>query len=152
LWAVYQKLAEQGFDIRFMPDQQNSSSTYINEKKAVEYAISTSNWQTDKELKTYVNMRDASVVVVNSLTDATQLEELLHASTGSTWFVLVRLTKSLNRSYLVGLIQWLFVQQEKNDLEKYKTSWQLSLLKPKVTNNEKKLAELLSKYEKTIVI
>ena len=152
LWAVYQKLAEQGFDIRFMPDQQNSSTTYINEQKAVEYAISTSNWQTDKELKTYVNMRDASVVVVNSLTDATQLEELLHASTGSTWFVLVRLTKSLNRSYLVGLIQWLFVQQEKNDLEKYKTRWQLSLLKPKVTNNEKKLADLLSKYEKTIVI
>jgi len=65
---------------------------------------------------------------------------------------LVRLTKSLDRSYLVGLIQWLFVQQEKNDLEKYKTSWHLSLLRPKIVQNEKKLATLLSKYDKTIVI
>jgi hypothetical protein len=152
LWAIYKKLSKQGFDIRYMPDQQNHSTTYINEQKAVEYAISTSNWQTDKDVKTYVNMKDASVVVLTSLTDAAQAEELLNAATGTTWFVLVRLTKSLDRSYLVGLIQWLFVQQEKNDLEKYKTGWQLSLLRPKVSQNEKKLASLLSKHVKTIVI
>lgn len=152
LWAIYQKLSKQGFDIRYMADQHNHASAFISEEKAVEYSISTSNWQTDVDVKTYVNMKDASVVVLTSLSDAAQAEELLHASTGNTWFVLVRLTKSLDRSYLVGLIQWLFIQQEKNDLEKYKTSWQLSLLRPKVAQNEKKLAVLLSKHEKTIVI
>jgi len=152
VWAVYQKLSQQGFDIRYVPDQHNHSTTFINEQKAVEYNISTSNWQTEKDVKTYVNMKDASVVVITSLTDAGQADELLQASTGNTWFVLVRLTKSLDRSYLVGLIQWLFVQQEKNDLEKYKTNWHLSLLRPKIVQNEKKLATLLSKYEKTIVI
>ncbi|HVX49027.1 MAG TPA: DUF58 domain-containing protein [Chitinophagaceae bacterium] len=152
LWAVYQKLAQQGFDIRYIQDQQTASTPYINEQKAVEYAISTSNWQTGKDLKSYVNMKDASVVVLNSLSDEGQVEQLLSAATGSTWFVLVRLSKSLQRSYLVGLVQWLFIQQEKNDLEKYRTNWQLSLLRPKITGNEKKLETLLSKHEKTIVI
>ncbi|HWB24534.1 MAG TPA: DUF58 domain-containing protein [Chitinophagaceae bacterium] len=152
LWAVYQKLAEQGFDIRYMQDQQTSSTPYISEKKAVEYAISTSNWQTDQDIKTYVNMKDASVVVITSLSDAEQVESLINSSTGGTWFVLVRLSKSLQRSYLVGLIQWLFIQQEKNDLEKYKTNWHLSFLRPKVTQNEKKLEGLLSKHEKTIIL
>jgi len=44
------------------------------------------------------------------------------------------------------------VQQEKSDLERYRTSWQLSFLRPKVTQNEKKLSALFSKHEKTIVI
>jgi len=152
LWAVYQKLAEQGFDIRFMQDQQTNSGLYISDKKAVEYAISTSNWQTEKDVKSYINMKDASVVVVNSLSDAEQVEQLINTSTGSTHFVLVRLSKSLQRSYLVGLVRWLFIQQEKNDLEKYKTSWQLSLLRPKIVQNEKRLEALFNKNEKTIVI
>jgi hypothetical protein len=152
LWAVYQKLAEQGFDIRYIQDQQISSTPYINEKKAVEYTISTSKWQTDKDIKTYVNMKDASVVVITSLSDAQQVEHLLAASTGSTYFVLIRLSKSLQRSYLVGLVQWLFIQQEKNDLAKYRANWQLSLIRPKVTQNEKRLEVLLAKNEKTIVI
>ncbi len=152
LWAVYQKLTEQGFDIRYIQDQQISSSPFINEKKAVEYAISTSKWQTDKDIKAYVNMKDASVVVITSLTDAEQVEQLMAASTGTTFFVLVRLSKSLQRSYLVGLIQWLFIQQEKNDLAKYRANWQLSLIRPKITQNEKKLEALLAKHDKTIVI
>lgn len=152
LWAVYQKLAQQGFDIRFMQDQQTNAGLYISDKKAVEYAISTSNWQTEKDVKSYVNMKDASVVVVNSLSDADQVEQLVNTSTGSTYFVLVRLSKSLQRSYLVGLVRWLFIQQEKNDLEKYKTSWQLSLLRPKIAANEKRLEALFNKNEKTIVI
>jgi len=152
LWAIYQKLSEQGFEIRYIQDQHNTSTSFISEQKAVEYAISTSDWQTEKEIKSYVNMKDASVVVVTSLSDVEQVEPLLNASSGSTYFVLVRLTKSLQRSYLVGLVQWLFVQQEKNDLEKYRTNWQLSLLRPKVTQNEKKLEALFSKHEKTIVI
>ncbi len=152
LWAVYQKLSEQGFDIRYMADQRNHSSTFINEEKAVEYAVSTSNWQTEKDLRSYVNIKDASVVVLSSLSDVAQAQELLQAATGNTWFVLVRLSKSLNRTYLVGLLQWLFIQQEKSDLEKYKTGWELSLLRPKVTQNEKKLTALFSTHEKTIVI
>jgi len=152
LWAVYQKLSEQGFDIRYMPDQRNHASTFINEEKAVEFAVSTSNWQTEKDLRSYVNIKEASVVVLSSLSDVAQAQELLQAARGNTWFVLVRLSKSLNRTYLVGLLQWLFIQQEKSDLEKYKTGWELSLLRPKVTQNEKKLAALFSTHEKTIVI
>ena len=152
LWAVYQKLAEQGFEIRFIQDQPTAATTYINDKKAVEYAISTSNWQGEKDVKSYVNMRDASVVVVTSLSDAEQVEQLLNTTTGSTHFVLVRLSKSLTRSYLAGLVQWLFIQQEKNDLEKYKANWHLSMARPKITQNEKRLEELFTKHDKTIVI
>ncbi len=151
-WAIYQKLAEQGFEIKYIPDQHASNASFTDEKKMVEYTISTSDWQTDKDIKSYVNMKDASVVVVTSLADAGQVGELLSSATGSTFFVLIKLSNSLQRSYLVGLLKWLFIQQEKNELEKYKTNWQLSLLRPKITQNEKKLAELFSKYDKTLVI
>ena len=67
-------------------------------------------------------MKNASVIVLSSLCNANDAEELFNNRVGGTVFVFVRLTKSLQHSYLASLLQWLFIQQEKNDIEMYKTN------------------------------
>jgi hypothetical protein len=48
-------------------------------------------------------------------------------------------------------VQWLFVQNEKTDIEAYKRLWILSSLKPKIVQNEQRLEEILEKYEVEMV-
>ncbi|HXL56729.1 MAG TPA: hypothetical protein VN958_10755, partial [Chitinophagaceae bacterium] len=98
------------------------------------------------------NTKDASVIVLSSLCNAADAEALFNNRAGSTIFVLIRLSKSLHRSYLISLLQWLFIQQEKNTVEVYKTNWRLSLLRPKVIQNEKKLEAIFSKHEKVLIV
>ena len=97
-------------------------------------------------------MKDASVIVLSSLCNANDAEELFNNRVGGTVFVFVRLTKSLQHSYLASLLQWLFIQQEKNDIEMYKTNWRLSLLRSKVVQNEKKLESIFAKHDKVLII
>ncbi len=152
LWAIYQKLTGQGFEVRYIADQQTPAANFNDENKAVEYSVSTSKWQTDKDIRSYVNGKDASVVIVTSLSNAGDVQQLLDSSDGNTFFVFIKLSNSLQKSYLTGLLRWIFIQQEKNEMEVYKTSWRLSFLRPKVLQNEKKLEPMFSKYAKTLVI
>jgi hypothetical protein len=50
------------------------------------------------------------------------------------------------------LLQWLFIQQEKNDVEVHKTNWRLSLLRPKIVQNEKKLEAIFEKHDKVLIV
>jgi hypothetical protein len=151
-WAIYQKLLKEGFDVRYIADQKTPVHHFNEEQQAVQYTITTSNWQKEKDIKSFADIKDASVIVLSSLCNAEDAEALFHNRAGSTVFVLVRLSKSLHSSYLVSLLQWLFIQQEKNDMEVYKTNWRLSLLRPKVLQNEKKLEAVFAKHDKVLVI
>lgn len=152
LWAIYGKLCAQGFAVKYVPDQILPSKVFTEEKESVQYNITTSNWQSDKDLKTFAGAKDAAVVIVSSLSNPAEVEELLNSRAGSVLFIFIRLSHALQKSYLVGLLQWLFVQQEKNDVEVYKTNWRLSLLRPKILQNEKKLEALFVKHSKAVVI
>ena len=152
VWAVYQKLGKEGFEVRYIADQQTPNRYFDDEQQAVQYNITTSNWQKEKDLKSFVNAKDASVVVLSSLCNANEAHELFNNRAAGTVFVLVRLSKSLQHSYLASLLQWLFIKQEKNDVEMYKANWRLSLLRPKVVQNEKKLEAIFAKHDKVLII
>lgn len=152
LWSVYQQLNKQGYALKFIQDQQTPSKYFNDELQAIQYAITTSNWQKEKDLKTFVNSKDASIVVISSLCNAEQVQSMLDASSGGTVFVFVRLSKSLKHTYFIHFVKWIFVQAEKNEIDVYKSKWNLSLLRPKIIQNEKKIESILSKYSKTVVI
>ena len=152
VWAAYQKLGKEGFDVKYIADQQTPNRHFTEQQQQIQYTITTSNWQKEKDLKTFANMKDASVIVLSSLCNANDAEELFNNRVGGTVFVFVRLTKSLQHSYLASLLQWLFIQQEKNDIEMYKTNWRLSLLRSKVVQNEKKLESIFAKHDKVLII
>jgi hypothetical protein len=152
IWAIYQKLCKEGFDVKYIADQKTPLRHFNEEQQAVQYTITTSNWQNDRDVKSFADMKDASVIVLSSLCSVADAEALFNNRAGSTVFVLVRLSKSLHRSYLISLLQWLFIQQEKNDVEVYKTNWRLSLLRPKVLRNEKRLEAVFARHDKILII
>jgi len=152
VWAIYQKLGKEGFDVKYVADQKTPLRHFNEEQQAVQYTITTSDWQKEQDIKSFADMKDASVIVLSSLCNAGDLEALFNNRAGNTVFILVRLSKSLHRSYLVNLLQWLFIQQEKNDVEVYKTNWRLSLLRSKILQNEKRLEAVFAKHDKVLII
>ena len=152
LWSIYQQLNKQGYALKFVQDQQTPSKHFTDELQSIQYAITTSSWQKEKDLKVFVNSRDASIIIISSLCNIDDVQTLLDTNSGGTVFVFVRLSKSLHYTYFINFIKWIFVQAEKNELDVYKSKWRLSLLRPKIVQNEKKIEAILSKYSKTIVI
>ena len=151
-WSVYKQLSQKGFDVRYVYDQDIPQHKMNSDEEQIKYAISVSKWQRDKELKSYVQTKDASVVIISSLTDINEVNELIEKYGNEISFVFVPLTDSLQKQHLGDWIQWLFVQQEKDAIAKYKTNWSLSLLRLKIAKNEKQLKLLLDKYDKSTVL
>ncbi len=148
LWTLYQNLVKQGFEVRYVPDQETARKNLSDKQQLVKYSISTSHWQTNKDLNTYCKTSDASVLVISSLSDAGQVQELAERHGNDINFIFVKLTDSLNRQNMFDWVQWLFVQNEKNDMERYKTAWSVSVgLRSKIAENEKKLQQILKKYQ-----
>ncbi|HEY6976804.1 MAG TPA: DUF58 domain-containing protein [Chitinophagaceae bacterium] len=159
VWAIYQKLGKEGFDVKYIADQKTPVHHFNvqrdspgEEQQAVQYTVTTSNWQKERDIKSLAGVKDASVIVLSSMCNAEDAESLFNNRAGNTVFILVRLSKSLHRSYLVNLLQWLFIQQEKNDVEVYKTNWRFSLLRPKILQNEKRLEAVFAKQDKVLII
>ncbi len=150
IWTLYQDLVKKGFEVRYIPDQPLAKSGA--EKQQVQYNVSTSSWHQNQDLVTYCKTKDASMLVISSLSDAHQVEQLLERHGNDIRFVFVRLTDSLKKQNILDWVQWLFVQNEKNDMEVYKTAWAASLtLRPRIVENEKKLQKLLQKYQAEVL-
>jgi hypothetical protein len=151
-WSVYKQLVEKGCEVRYVADQDIPQNQLTGIEEQVKYSISVSTWQTDKALKEYVKGKDASVVIVSSLSKVEEIQELLEQYGNDISFVFVPLTESLNKQHFGDWLQWLFVQQEKDSIAVYKTNWSLSLLRLKVEKNEKQLKKLLEGYDKSTVM
>ncbi len=148
VWSVYKQLQQKGFEVRFVPDQEIPLLPSNDTVEQVKYSISVSSWQTQTSLKDYIRPKDASVVVISSLSDADELKTFLESHGNEMSFVFVSLTQAMKGQNLGDWLQWLFIQQEKDQIAMYKTSWSLSLLRLKVVKNEKAILKLLEEYGK----
>jgi uncharacterized protein (DUF58 family) len=152
-WSVYKQLTGKGFDVRYISDQDIPQNQLGNDAaEQVRYAISVSKWHPEKELRDFVRLKDASVVIISSLSDPEQVQQLLEAAGNDISFVFIALTEGLNRQHLGDWLQWLFVQREKDSMAVHKTNWSFSLLRLKIAKNEKVLKELLDKYQRSSVL
>ncbi len=152
IWSVYKQLLQKGYEVKYIPDQDVSQTQMESAEEQVKYSISVSRWQTELELRDYVKTRDASVIVISSLSDVAQVQELIEAHGSEISFIFIPLTESFNRQHFGDWIQWLFIQQEKEKAAVYKTNWSLSLLRLKVAKNEKQLKQLLEQYDRSTVL
>lgn len=145
-WSLYQQFTKKGFEVRYVPDQQTPQNNNSGENKT-RYALTLSSWHTDTDLKTYVDPRDAAIVVLSSLSDPEQVRELTERHGNTITFVFVSLTESLNDLNFMHWFRWIFVQQENDKTAAYRSSWNLSGLRLKIEQNEKKLTQLLKDHE-----
>ncbi|WP_153796163.1 DUF58 domain-containing protein [Foetidibacter luteolus] len=152
MWSVYQQLVKKGFEIRYVADQELPVHHTTDEQQNVRYRISTSKWQRERDLKSFVKTNEASVLVISSLTSADQVAELAEQYGDEILIIFIKLSNGLRKQYITDWLQWVFVQEEKSDLAKYRTNWAVSALKSKLMKNEKKIQAILSKHNKPVVI
>jgi hypothetical protein len=152
VWTVYRQLAEQGFEVRFVNDQEKAEQHFTNDQQQVKHNISTARWQLNKNLDVYVKPSETAVLLVSSLTDAERLADIAEAHGNEIIIILVKLSDSLSKQNFANWVEWIFVQQEKDQREVYRTSWSLSPLRPKIKANEKKIEQTLSRLEKPVII
>lgn len=150
-WSVYQNLVKRGFEVRYIPDQEVAKNNTSDEQQWVKYSISTSNWQHTKDLRTYVKTNDASVVVVSSLSDADEVKDLMENYGKDITFIFIKSTDSFKNQNIIDWVQWVFVKNQKDDIDVYKRGWALSPLRLKIKENEKRLAEILEAHSLEVV-
>ncbi|WP_018616457.1 DUF58 domain-containing protein [Segetibacter koreensis] len=146
-WSVYQNLVKRGFEVRYVPDQEVAKNNTADEQQSVKYSISTSKWHNVKDLKTYVKTNDASIVLISSLSDADEVQDLMENAGGDITFIFIKLTDSFKNQNVIDWVQWLFIENQKDDVDVYKRGWALSPLRVRIKENERKLAEILQKYQ-----
>lgn len=149
-WSVYQNLVKRGFEVRYIPDQEVAKNNSDDEQQFVKYSISTSKWHQIKDLKSYVKISDASVVIISSLSDADEVMDLLQNNGRDITFIFIKLTDSFKNQNIIDWMQWVFIQNEKDDINVYKRRWALSPLRLKIKENEKRLSEILEKYQEAV--
>ena len=152
IWNAYRELEQQGLEVRYVPDQPLAQHATADARQAVQYNISTSKWQTDKPLSSYIRPSETAILFISSFSDAEQVSKLVEQYGYEIVFVFVSLSDGLKKQHIGDWLQWLFVKNEQNDMARYKTAWSLSLLRGKLLANEKKLKQLLEKYQKPVLI
>ncbi len=86
------------------------------------------------------------MVVVSSLSDAAQVQQFAEQYGSDISFVFVKLTDCLGDQRIGDWLQWLFVKNELDAINEYRRKWNFTLLRSKIADNEKKLAEVLSHF------
>ncbi len=151
-WSIYQNLVKQGFEVRYIPDQEVAKNNVADEQQWVKYSISTSNWHRIKDLKTFVKINDASVVIISSLSNADDVKDLMEHYSKDITFIFIKLTDSFKNQNAVDWVQWLFVQNAKDDIDVYKRGWSLSPLRQRIKANEQRLEEIVSKFQEEKIV
>ncbi|MEP6927139.1 MAG: DUF58 domain-containing protein [Ginsengibacter sp.] len=147
IWNIYDQLSRQNELIQYIPDQETKKIYADEPAMKVKYIISTAAWQKQKDLQNYFNKQVASLLCVSSLTDATQLAEVLDKTGKSLTVVFVQLSKSFDNVNTIDWLQWIFVKPEKKSTEKLQLAFNLSPLRRKVLENEKQIKQMLEKCD-----
>ena len=146
-WSVYISLVKEGFEVKYIPDQDVSKNNSADDQQWTKYAISTSHWQSNKDLKGFVQTKDAALVIISSLSDMNQVRELVERHHNEIKFIFIKLTESFKQQQVFDWVQWIFVENETQNLDFYKRKWAIySLLKQKIIDNERKLEAILKMH------
>jgi hypothetical protein len=151
-WSVYQNLLKQGFEVKYIPDQEVAKNNAADEQQWVKYSISTSQWHQAKDLKTFVKTSDASIVIISSLSNANEVRDIIESHGRDITFILIKLTDSFKNQNIIDWVQWLFVQNQKDDIDVHKRAWAISPLRNKLKENEQRLEEVVKKYQELVEV
>lgn len=147
VWNTYQQLAKQNILIKYIPDQQVKTTFADDELEKIKYTISTSDWQTQKDLLHYFKKDEASVLCISSLIPAEQVDTILDKAGKELLIIFVQVTNAFNTVKVKDWLQWVFVRPGEDSLNKMRVPWSISPLKGKIKENEQKIISALEKSE-----
>ena len=146
-WNAYWQLSKQNVEVKYIPDQPTRLALSNDPLQKVKYIISTSEWQTNTDLKQYFKKGEASVLCFSSLTNKTQAAEILENSGKDLVIIFVRLSLAFSRVKVSDWMKYIFVKPSGDSLEKLRLAWNISPLKNNLLQNEKELLRLLEKCD-----
>jgi hypothetical protein len=152
IWNIYDQLYRQNALIQYIPDQQSKQLYADHHLLQVKYIISTASWHKHNDLQHYFNKQNSSLLCVSSLTDPQQLSEILDQTGKSLTVVFVQLSKSFTDVTVTDWLSWIFVKPGKKSTEKLQLAFNLSPLRIKLTENEKRIKEMLKASDSEILI
>ncbi|MEO8765206.1 MAG: DUF58 domain-containing protein [Ginsengibacter sp.] len=145
VWNIYDQLSRQNALIQYIPDQEIKKMYAGDPALKVKYLVSTASWQKQNNLENYFNSQYTSLLCVSSLADANQLSEILEKAGKSLTVIFLQLSKSFSTLTVTDWLQWLFIKPEKNSTEKLQLAFNLSPLRKTITENEKRIRQMLEK-------
>ena len=151
-WNSYEQLSRQNAFIKFIPDQQTKTYYSDDPLQKIKYFISTAHWQKQNDLLQYFNKQNASVLCISSFSNADEVNEILEKAGKELVIVFVQLTNSFEKIKINTWLQWLFIKPEKNSTDKLKLAFNLSPLRRKMIENEKRIKQLLEKSDCEVLI
>jgi hypothetical protein len=147
VWNIYNQLSRQYALIQYIPDQETKKIFVDDPALKVKYMIIAASWQRQNDLQNYFNKQYASLLCVSSLTDTAQLSEILDKTGRSLTVIFVQLSKSFANVKVINWLQWIFVKPQKKSTEKLQLSFNLSPLRRKILENEKRIKQILEKCD-----
>ncbi len=151
IWSLYQNFLKQGLEVKYIPDQEVANNNRNDLQQWVKYGISTSKWHKEKSLKSYVKTNDASVVIISSLSNVDEVTELVDQFGSAITIIFIKLSDAFKKQNLVDWVQWLFVENLKEDIAVHKRNWSVSTMRMKIRENEKKLEAVVGQASRTLV-
>lgn len=152
VWNAYLQLSKQNVLIKYVPDQETKTTFADDPLQKIKYIISTSEWQTQKDLQHYFKKEEASVLCISSLIEAKEVENILEGTGKDLVIIFVQLSNAFSGLKITDWLQWIFVRPDEDGIDKLRLAWNLSPLKRKITENESKIKALLNKSESEVLI
>ena len=100
----------------------------------------------------YIKQKDTSVLLVTSLSDYEEVNRILDNLGSEVSIIFIQLSDLFSKQKISDWLKWIFIQNEKNQTELHKTNWNLSAIRIKIMENEKKLKSLVKQYDKSLVL
>ena len=152
VWNAYCQLSKQNVLVKYIPDQETKRIFSDDPLQKIKYIISTSEWQTQKNLQQYFKKEEASVLCISSLVNAEDVEHILDRTGKDLVVIFVQLSNAFKGLKIKDWLQWAFVKPEEDGIDKLRLAWNLSPLKRKIIENENKIMTLLNKSESEILV
>ncbi len=152
VWNAYQQLNKQNVLIKYIPDQESKTTFADDPLQKIKYIISTSEWQTQKNLQQYFKKEEASVLCISSLINAEEVQQILDRTGKDLVIIFVQLSNAFSKVEIKDWLQWMFIKPEADGLDKLRLMWNISPLKRKITENENKIKAILNKSESEVLV
>lgn len=145
VWTVYDVLARKEWHMRYIPDQAVTLPEGLEERDRVGRIISSSTWQRDKDLSSYFNARQGTVLCISSLADVRELTQLLDNADSSLVIYFVKLSRTFRSFVAWNWLKRLIFLPPKDRLAKLRDRWIFSPLRIQLQRREKEIQALLEK-------
>ncbi|MFT4062811.1 MAG: DUF58 domain-containing protein [Edaphocola sp.] len=144
VWSVYESLAGQEFEVKYIPDQELHIGEQINMEAYARRTIANSTWQADLELSQYFQPKYGSVLCISSLNDPDDLSRLLESCGAETVVYYAKLSQTFRNFLPWTWLKRIFLLSPDDRLKRLRSQWPFSFLRRQILQQEKKIENILA--------